>query len=302
MFLSLAAALLVAGQTAGPSAVATRLDEARALIRSLQFREATVLLEKASQMPNVGPGELRPLRELLAYCQVAEGRKEEAENTYRALLEADPSAELEAESSSPKVLALFRATKTRLYSPDYVRLDEEPAPAGQVSLSLIDPWRQVRALTVFERHDGGVWVSRTLTDTARTVSFRVTPGKGGEVEWYVEALSETGVVAHVGSAESPRRVSAPMILSEPAPKVASGRRTAGWVLLGVGVVAAAVATGLSVGGWDLRQAARDSTKAPGDFADTALAAETQGKSLQGWGTGLFVGGGVLAATSVVLVW
>lgn len=303
MLLSLVAALALAAQPSSPW-----LDEARALVEQLRFGDALARLEVARQVRSLEPAELREVLELLAYCQVAEGRRDAAEATYTVMLQADPWMQL---SSSPKVLEAFEAAKRRLFPPDYVRLEEKPSPAGFAAFTLIDPWSQVRAVTLFERRDGGEWTETVLTEeSSHTWRFplRVT----GQLEWYVEAHGETAMVAHVGSREAPRvlKVVQPpvaVIVPEPVPvlvpkKKGQGVRVAGFVVLGAGVVLGAIATGLALGGTDLRAAARDRSRAPGDFADTARAAEREGQAQQTWATGLFIGAGATVATGVVLAW
>lgn len=280
-----------------------QLVEARELVQQLQFGPAIELLSSTSLRSDVSPAELNAIRELLAYCQVAEGRKEDAETTYRALLEDAPATELSRESSSPKVLEIFRATKAKMYPKDYVRIQELPASAGLVKLVLIDPWSQIHTVTLFERHNHGTWLARDL-DTDSQLSFSLQPRAGGQVEWYVEARSEAKIVARVGSAEAPHIISVPQLEVVPQPDSSAPklRRGAGLVTLGLGVVAAAVAAGLHIGGWNLRQAARDASRPPGDSAETARAAEVQGQQLQVWGTGCIVGAGLVTTAGVVLVW
>ena len=196
------------------------------------------------------------------------------------------------------------AAKTRLFPADYVRLEEQPSPAGRVALTLVDPWSQVRAVTLYERRDGGEWHETALSEAADH-ALRFTLTTAGQLDWYVEARSDSAVLAHVASRAEPRvlRVarSEPVIVVAPS-KPSNTARVVGFIVLGAGVAAGAVATGLEVGGWNLRQAARDPTRAPGDFADTAQRAERDGKSQQTWATGLFIGAGAAVATGVVLAW
>jgi hypothetical protein len=313
MLLSVAAALVLAAQpldTARDRPSSPWLDEARVLVEQLRFAEAIARLEVAKQVRSVEPEERRAVLELLAYCQVAEGRRDAAEATYTEVLQADPWWQLSKESSSPKLLEAFEAAKTRLFPADYVRLEQKASAAGWATLVLVDPWSRVRVVTLFERRDGGEWRETVLTEEADH-SFRFPLSVTGfvQLEWYVEAHSEVAVVAQVGSRAEPRvlKVAAPEPVSivtpaVPVSKGISGARVAGLVVLGLGVVLGAVATGLAVGGTNLRQAARDRSKAPGDFADTARVAEREGQVQQTWATGLFLGAGASVATGVVLAW
>ncbi len=275
------------------------LDEARSLVGALRFGEAISRLEVARQVPSLTAAQRREVIELLAYCQVAEGQRDAAEATYIELLRAEPSMELEKERSSPKVLEVFEAAKRALYPPDYVRLEETPSPAGRVQLRLVDPWRRVTSLVRFERRDAGPW-----REVVSELSFPLQVAVGSALEWYVEARAGDAVAALVATAEAPRRVEAPRIVQSATPLVegANPRRVAGVVVIGVAIVAAAFATGLAVNGWKLRQDARDMTRAPGDFADTARAAERDGATQQAVSTGLFIGAGLTLGTGVVLAW
>ena len=302
MLLSVVAALVLAAQPNSPW-----LDEARSLVEQLRFSDAIAQLEVARQVRSLEPDELRQVLELLAYCQVAEGRRDAAEATYTTMLQADPSLQLSRESSSPKVLEVLEAAKKKLFPPDYVRLEEQPSPAGRVSLQLIDPWGQVREVVLFERRDGGEWRETVLNEEGHQLRFALTVS--GELEWYVEARTEGGRRAQVGSREEPRVLkiakAPPVAIETPAPPAAkrtSGARVAGFVVTGLGLALGAVATGLEVNGWGLRGAARDRSRPPGDFADTAQRAERDGLSQQTWATGFFIAAGVSAATGVVLAW
>lgn len=303
MLLSVAAALVLAAQPSSPW-----LDEARVLVEQLRFADALKRLEVARQVRSLEPAELRQVLELLAYCQVAEGRRDTAEATYTEMLQADPWLELSRDSSSPKVLEALEAAKARLFPADYVRLEQKPSPAGWAALGLIDPWSQVRAVKLFERRDGAEWGETVLTEeTGHSFRFPLVVSGDGQLEWYVEATGETGVVARVGTRAEPRvlkvlRQDPVSIVTPVAPKTGNGVRVAGFVVIGVSVLLAGVATGFAVSGTNLRQAARDPSRAPGDFADSARVAEREGQTRQTWATGLFIGAGATAATGVVLVW
>ncbi|MDP2272594.1 MAG: hypothetical protein Q8N23_24715 [Archangium sp.] len=300
MLLSVAAALALAAQPSSPW-----LDEARVLVEQLRFADAIGRLEVARQVRSLEPDELRQVLELLAYCQVAEGRRDAAEATYTTMLQAEPWMQLK---SSPKVMEAFEAAKTRLFPADYVRLEQKAAPSGFAAFTLIDPWNQVRAVTLFERRDAGEWTETALTEEAgHAYRFPLSVTGEEQLEWYVEAHTETTIAAHVASRENPlvlksARQEPIAVIAPPLPKVMPASRVAGIVVLGLGVVIGAVATGLAVGGTNLRQAARDPSRAPGDFADTARIAESEGQRQQTWAMGLFIGAGAGVATGVVLVW
>ncbi len=300
MLLSVAAALALSAQPASPW-----LDEARVLVEQLRFADAIGRLEVARQVLSLESEELRQVLELLAYCQVAEGRRDAAEATYTTMLQADPWMQLK---SSPKVMEAFEAAKTRLFPADYVRLEQKVAAPGFAAFTLIDPWIRVRAVILFERRDAGQWEQTVLTEeTGHAYRFPSSVTGEEQLAWYVEAHTETAVAAHVASRETPRvlkgaRQEPLAVIAPPLPKVMPASRVAGIVVLSLGVAIGAVATGLAVGGSGLRQAAREPSRAPGDFADTARIAEREGQQQQTWATGLFIGAGAGVATGVVLVW
>lgn len=280
------------------------LTEARALVDELKFAEAIERLEVAVQVKGLARDERRDAYELLAYCQVAEGRRAEAVKSFATLLAEDPQAE--PSSQAPKVLEVFDEAKRAVFPPGYVQLEERPSAAGLARFSLIDPWKQVTSVVARERHDGGPWTERALTSEDGLYRFEQRVGRGERVEWYVEARAQDTVVATLATEATPRVVQGaevePLAPLPPQPEGVKGRRVAGWVLAGVGVAALGVATGLAVNGWSLRQAARDPSQPPGDAARTAREAEAEGVRQQTWSTGLFIGGGIVAATGLVLTW
>jgi hypothetical protein len=283
------------------------LAEARELMRGLRFAEAAQRLEVARQVPSLQPEERQLALELLGYCHVALGQREKADAAYVALLREAPQAELTAEYASPKVQEAFDAAKRSLYPPDYVLLESRPAAPGRGVVALVDPWKLVEAVAVARRLDGGPWELETL-EPAATLGFALVAPAGARLEWYVEARRRDGSSTSLGSAVEPRLALGPELFVTAPPEVTTAadstppRRVAGIVVLVASVVAASFAAGLHINGWNQRLAARDRTRPPGDYADTALAAERDGATQQAWGTGLFIGAGVGAAAGVVLAW
>jgi hypothetical protein len=299
--LSLAAALLLSAQPSN-----AWLEEARALISKLKFADALERLEVARQVPGLDAPTKQSILEWMAYCQVAEGRRDDAERTFTALLELDPGAALSRDVSSPKVAEAFEAARRKHFPPDYVKLSEAAAPVGRAQLELVDPWGKVARVVLHQRRDAGEWKAQVLTGP---LTFPLVVPVGGQLEWYVEALDANArVLAAVGSSASPKELRVPRVVQEAqavseAPSASlSGKRVAGIVALSLGVALGAVATGLQVSAWNQRLEARDRTRAPGDFAATALEAERNALTQQGWAIGLLVAGGVSLGTGVVLVW
>lgn len=281
------------------------LVEARALAGELRFADAITRLEVAKTVPSLDEAQRREVLELLARCQVAEGRRADALATFTELLEAEPAFALDREATSPKILEVLDEAKAALYPADFVRLEEVPAPVGLVRVRVVDPWARVTRLERHERRDGGDWQVQDVDRDGPLASFPLVLSQGGTVDWYVVARDADGLlVAHLGDAQRPHSVSTAKVDAVARAEDSSrGRRIAGWVLVGAAVVAAGVATGLEVNGWNQRQAARDASQPPGDWADTARAAEASGQAQMGAALGLFVGAGVVGALGAgVLAW
>lgn len=308
LMLALAAAIVLMAQPANPWR-----DEARALMSQLKFAEAIERLEIARKVRGLDDGEQKSILELLAYCQIAEGQRDAASATFIALLELDPAAELSREVASPKVSEVFDAAKRAHFPEGYVRLEERVSARGSVLVRLIDPWRQVARVVLVQRRNEGEWESSVLDGKRNEFVFPLVVALGGQLEWYVEARgADDEVKWSLASRAEPRVEKVPLIDAQPstltaAPVVAPpvnmpGRRVAGFVLAGAAVLTLGIASGLQVAGFNLRQAARDRLRPPGDFAFTALQAEADGIAQQTWALGLMIGAGLTLTLGVVLAW
>lgn len=279
------------------------LERARALATELKFGEAITQLNVARQVPNLDGAQRAQVLELLARCHVAEGNRGEAETAFTELLSQEPDFELDRESTSPKIVAVFDDVKARLYPGDSVSLVEVAAPPGRVRAQVVDPYRKVTRAVLFERRGEGAWVETALTVTARAVDFPLPRAAGVPVQWYVQ-LTEGGgeVLSALGSREAPRVVEVNALPAPPAPPPPGLRGTtiAALVIGGAAVVAAGVGLGLQVSSLSLERAARDSTRPPGDWADTARATHREAVEQSGLAAGFFIGAGAAALTSTVL--
>ena len=259
------------------------LDEGRGLYRALHYPQALSRLEVASRVPTSSPDERRETFDLLARCHAALGQQQQAEAAYTALLAQDPDARL-ADDASPKIQAVCDQAKQRLYPPDFVRLKRLPAPAERLEVRLIDPWRAVQALVVFEGARGGAFASRPLERDTDQGRANLDPGTD---RLYVEARAADGsVLARLGSdadplpaseasvAAPPTAVAAPGIPPEPPRKP----RWPAWVIASASAVAAGVGAGLAVASASDARAARD--RAPGGsgfFASDAAALDQRSR-------------------------
>ncbi|MDX2009429.1 MAG: tetratricopeptide repeat protein [Myxococcaceae bacterium] len=297
MLSTLATALLLA-QAANPW-----LDRARALATELKFGEAITQLTVARQVPNLDGAQRAQVLELLARCHVAEGNRAEAEAAFTELLSLEPDFEIDRESTSPKIVTVFDDVKARLYPGGAVSVIEVSAPPGRVRAQVVDPYRKVTRAVLFERRGDGAWGETPLTVSARTLDFPLPRAAGVPVQWYAQLVDGGGeVLCAVGSRQAPRVVEVnglPPPLPPPAPGL-RGTTVAALVFGGAAVVAAGVGLGLQVSSLSLERAARDSTRPPGDWADTARDAHRQALEQSGLATGFFIGAGAAALTSTVL--
>ncbi len=270
------------------------LEQARLLSRELHFADAIERLKVARTVPGLDSAQRREVLELLARCQVAEGLRSDAEEAFTELLRAEPAFELDRKDTSPKILDAFDAAKKRLYPEDFAALAAIPAPAGRAALKVVDPWRRVREVHRFERVDGGSWRDSLCVIEGDTVSFAVAVAAGSTLEWYAEARGDDAVLAHLGTEAAPQVVTTMKfeVFPQPLPP-RRWQRPVAWVLVGVALAAAAVGAVLQVNGWGLRRAARDPSKPPGDWYDTALAAEREGQRQATVALGLFLGAGAV---------
>ncbi len=277
------------------------LEEGRNLARSLHFAEAIEQLKVARQVPDLAQEQKIEVLELLARCQVAEGRREEAEDTYTELLGLFPGFELD-EKAPPKMRELFVAVKHRLYPEPWLKLVRQPAGRGEARVKVIDPYHRVSRLTYVSRFDRGAWVTHTVAPSDGEVRLPLEVEAGHALDWYLEALDEQGApLVSYGSAAQPQRVisaaTGPELVRAETPRI---RRAPAWVAVAVAVAAAGA--GATLQAISIRQslAAHDHTQPPGDWADTARAAQGRANTEAGWATGCFIGAGVAGAGAVVL--
>ncbi|WP_164020841.1 hypothetical protein [Pyxidicoccus trucidator] len=299
------------------------LEQARARYEALHFSEAVELLELAEQVPSSTRAQHLDILELRARCELAEGRRQEAEATYERMLMLDPRAEPPADLS-PKILETFQAVKARLFPAGYVALKQLPAAEGLVRAEVVDPWRRVDAVVLHWRGPRDAdWRPLRARPDAECCVFQLPGGGPGPVRWYVEAQGPEGTgLTRLGAPEAPQEwtrgmasASAPgteaqdggvtesLVAPVPPPGAGPGdvhgdrrasttprlRRTLGWVSLGVAVAAGVGGTWLQVRSGESHDAASRAEWA-GDSRRHSERARTQA----GWATGLFIGGGAAA--------
>lgn len=280
------------------------LDEARVLARELKFTEAIALLQVARQVPNLDRTQRIEVLELLAKCHVAEGDRPEAEAAFSELLSLEPEHEIDRETS-PKIIEVFDEVKRRLFPDQRVTLVEETAPPGRVRARVVDPFKRVSFVLLMVRTGEGPWEANEVTLEGRMLDVPTPVSPTETVSWYLQAKGTQGVVlATLGSAETPRIVERARLATPPtelpSDEGMAPTKVAGVVVTVVALVAAGVGTGLQLSSQSLERAARDRSRPPGDWADTARATHGQAISQAQWSIGLFATGGVAAVSAAVL--
>jgi hypothetical protein len=278
------------------------LDQGRTLARSLLFAEAIEQLKVARQVPNMERAQRLEVLELLGKCEVAEGRREDAEDAYTELLGLEPAYELD-EKASPKMQQLFLAVKHRLYPEPWLKVLPQPAGPGEALVKVVDPYHRSAVLMFRTRRDGGAWEDRPmgLDGAAARLPLEVEPGH--TLDWYAEARDSTGsALGSWGTAAEPQHVVGtgtvgPVLVESGTPRL---KRAPAWIAVAVAVVAAGAGATLQAISLDEAKAAHDRTKPPGDFSDTARAAEARANTDAAVATGFFIGAGVAAGAGVVL--
>lgn len=294
---------------AAPSDESTNpyLVRARSLFASQHFVEARDQLGIALEVPTMDARQRLEALDLLARCQIAEGKRASAEDSFVRLLTLEPHWELDR-GASPKVRGVFEAAKAKRFAPDVVALSALPAPPTQMRASLLDPWKRVARVCLVRQASGEpTWREQelALVDHVATADLGAAPVG---VRWYLEARDAGGApVARLGSPEQPFTLAAPVAAKEPvvaalavssAPAVSAAshvKRTGAWVV-------AAVALAAVVGGAVLQaQSGRMASEArASEWADTARAHQATATTEAGWAIGLFATAGAAAATSTAL--
>ncbi len=286
------------------------LVKAKSLFASQRFVEARGQLGIALEVPAMSSSQRLEALDLLGRCQIAEGKRALAEDSFARLLASDPHWELDR-GVSPKVLAVFDAAKSRIFALDFVALSPLLAPPMQLRATVVDPWKRVARVWLMSQANGEKsWHEQELPLVEHVAAFDFGPTPLAE-RWYLEARDATGAsVARLGSAEQPFTLAVHSSVPEeavvvrapsPAPPSSSGTqvmRTSAWIV-------AAVALAAVVGGVLLQvQSSRTATDARAEeWADTARARQASATSQASWAIGLFSTAGVAAVTSTALfVW
>ncbi|AGC43210.1 hypothetical protein MYSTI_01878 [Myxococcus stipitatus DSM 14675] len=286
------------------------LEQAWGKYESLHFAEAVELLRLAEQVPTSTRAQRVGILELRARCELAEGRRAEAEESYTRMLTLEPRAEPPGDLS-PKILEAFQAVKRGLFPSGYLALKQLPSTEGLVRVEVVDPWHRVSEVVL--RWSAGLgedWrEARAMPDDGRWL-FELPRDRSAPVPWHVVARDAEGKeVARLGEAEVPRAVVAPLLAPAPRPgdtskapvEVAASSRlraTLGWVAMGAAVVAGVSGAVLQVRSHESREAAERA-----EWARDARRHSDRARSQAGWATGLFaVGGAAALGGGVLFAW
>jgi hypothetical protein len=288
------------------SAANPYFDAGKRLADELKFAEAIEQLKVARQVPGQSEDETVAVLELLARCFVAEGRRAEAQSTYEELLVLRPSFAPDR-SLSPKILESFDAAKEKVFAHDYFKLEPLPAPPGRARLRVIDPWRRAASFELALRVDAeGDWEKSPLTAEQGVLTVALVGAPLHTLEWYVTALdANADVVGSYGSAREPQRHTVPLVEAEAEPAREPSRvmRWPAWFAVGLGLVSAIVGAAFQANSVSRAQLLGDTTKPPGDWADTARATHEMATRDAIVASALFIVGGAASAVGVlVFVW
>ena len=270
------------------------LDEARALLGSMQYAPARAKLEYARKVTTSTRDEKREVFALLARAWAAEGKLDQAEAAFAELLVEDPSAP--APRDAPRIREAFRKAKEKLYPLDFVSLTQSPAPVGRVSLELKDPWGLVESVTLLESIDQQTFAERPheLAAERTTAAAALTPPAPGEpTRWYVEARGGAKVLASLGSAQQPFvfGIGEGSVVTE-------GRRTRvlPWLTSAFALASAGSCAGLMIAGWSDSAAAGRPGLGAGEIQ--RLDRDARAEVAAGW---VFAGTGVLLTVTAALL-
>ena len=274
------------------------LDEARALLDSMQYEKARARLEYAKRTSTSTRDERRETYQLLARAWAAEGKLDQAEASFAELLAQDAAAPGPREAA-PRIREAFRRAKERLYPADFVSLVQAPAAVGRVEFEIKDPWSLVQTLRLLEARGDGDFVPRVLSMNGDKVASAqlLEPAPGKATRWFAEAVDAKQVVrARLGSREQPFVFDVGDATTS-AGGVAGRPRFVPWLATGFAVAAAAVSAGFAFQGVNDYRAAGEARL----NTDTAqLDSRARQNFTVAWATG--ISAVVFAAAAAVLFW
>lgn len=248
------------------------LEDGRVAFARLKYAQAVEALRPLTEKADAPEAERAEAFELIARASLALGKKPQAVAAFEGYLQLQPMAE--DPQGSPKVRAAFLEAKKARFPPGYVELQRRPSGNDVLELDVVNPWRTPLTLELWQATTGD-FEKRELAVEQHRALTALAPGSRS----YVKAVSADGkVLAALGSAGAPIEgppapvVEPPQVVAAtlpadaprveptlspketlpppPPPEVktgSGGKRIAGWVTLGVGVLLMAVSAGVM--GW-----------------------------------------------------
>ena len=313
------------------------LEKAQQLLAQKKYDAALKSLAAASKKGGLERESLLTLLESRGLAEASLGQTQKAEESFRSVLQLEPRRELTGKYTG-KAAAVIAAAKE--WFKEHGGIELGPLDAGaqdgrvkQISLFVKnDPLKLISQVRFYVRKDGGAWkpVEASLANGAAA-----TDVDAEVVEWWAEALSEKkDQLMFLGSAGKPIKQSAPVPVvvakAEPVKEVVSDApakepekkltpvekqpdwreqpattgspvRTAGLVVLGVGVVAVAVGTYFGVTSSSQRAAVKVDLASGARTQAELYAADQEAIGNARIANIMLIGGGVAAAAGVIMV-
>lgn len=306
------------------------LERAQQQLATKKYDAALKSIDAAAKKGNLDRESLLTLLESRGLAQASLGKAEEAEKSFRSVLQLEPRRDLTGKYTGP-VTAVIASAKA--WFKDNGGIELGPLDPGtqdgrvkQVSFFVRnDPLKLITTARIYVRADGGAWkpIETTVVNGAAAADT-----DAAVVEWWAEALSDRkDQLMFLGSAGKPIKQTAPApvvavaprsdvptktevtpapssnsepIITEARTTGPSAVRVTGFVLLGVGVVAAGVGVGLGVSA-NAQATAIKSDLAAGTTDRSTLYQRDQARITQAaLANGLMIGGGVVAVTGLIM--
>lgn len=312
------------------------LEKAQQLLAAKKYDAALKSIEAAAKKGGLERESMLTLLESRGLAQASLGQTEKAEESFRAVLQLEPKRELTGKYTG-KVVPVIAAAKEWFKANGSIEVGPldpgtENGRVKQISLFVRnDPLKLVRKAKFYVRKDGGAWkpVEANMANGAAA-----TDVDGDVIEWWAELLTERNdQLMFLGSAGKPVKQSAPAPTPVAVAKVEEKKpdapvettlvpaapakteevvsvsqqpitrmsplRTTGFVLLGVGAVAAGVGTYFGVTSNSQRETVKASL-ASGGYDPVELYNRDQTAITNATiANALWIGGGAVAATGLL---
>lgn len=319
------------------TAVAQRnpdLEKAQQLLAAKKYDAALKSIEAAAKKGGLERESLLTLLESRGLAQASLGQTQQAEESFRSVLQLEPRRDLTGKYTG-KVVPVIAAAKEWFKANGGIELGPldpgtEDGRVKQVSLFVKnDPLKLITQAKFYVRKDGGAWkpVETTLANGAAAVDV-----DGEVIEWWAELLSERkDQLMFLGSAGKPIKQTAPApvavakveekkadapvntvpletkvtpaettLTAQPVTR-GSPLRPVGFVMMGLGVAAIGVGSYFGINSSSIRTTVRTSLDAGGYDPNELYARDQTAISQAAIANTLFIGGGALALSGLLFV-